>query len=237
MKRVAVTGASGNIGRPIMMGLADRYDLLPLSRSVNGADLRDPDGIEALLAGCDAVIHLAWQYTSGKVPAGQEFLDNILMHRNVLHAAKAVGVKRAVMASSVHADYFYGWDGPGLLSVERASRANGTYGSTKQIIEALGNDVAEDSFRVVNVRYGGVTPTGAPNPRDPWERRVWLSHPDLCMMIDAVLSHDDPPVCSTFYAVSDNEGRVHDTTNPFGWTPRDGATALPGVGTGPPLTI
>jgi hypothetical protein len=42
-------------------------------------------------------------------------------------------------------------------------------------------------------------------------------------MLDAILGHETPPVYAKFYAVSDNEHRVHDTANPFGWTPRDSA--------------
>jgi hypothetical protein len=30
-----------------------------------------------------------------------------------------------------------------------------------------------------------------------------------------------------FYAVSANAGSVHDTSNPFGWEPRDGAAVHP----------
>jgi len=224
MKRVAVTGASGNIGRPIMEGLAQRYGLVAMSRSINGADLRDAEAAAKCFAGCDAVVHLAWQYASGPTERGEDFLDNVMMHRNVLLAAKAAGVRRVVMASSVHADYFYDWAGPGLLTADRTPRANGLYGSSKLLVEALGRDLASPSFAVVNVRYGAVTPDGKPHPTDAWERRVWLSRSDLCSMIDAVLRHDNPPPHCTFYAVSDNENRVHDTKNPFGWVPCDGVT-------------
>jgi hypothetical protein len=42
-----------------------------------------------------------------------------------------------------------------------------------------------------------------------------------------LVEHNGGPDYACLYAVSDNENRVHDTTNPFGWTPRDRATRLP----------
>lgn len=224
MKTVAITGASGAIGKALMQGLKDVYDLRPMSRSINDTDLMDSEGLEQKFIGCDAVIHLAWGYACESEVPGRSSLNNILMHRNVLDAAKAAGVKRAIMASSVHADFFYDWMGPGLLGLDRQQRANGLYGGLKLLIETLDEEAADDDFRIADVRYGGVTINGEPHPTDTWERRVWLSRPDLCAMVRAILDHDAPPVYAKLYAVSDNEHRVHDTANPFGWSPKDSAT-------------
>ena len=59
---------------------------------------------------------------------------------------------------------------------------------------------------------------------DPREQRVWLSHADCVRLVRACL--EAPAVPGGFcvlYAVSDNEGRVHDTRHPFGWKPVDRA--------------
>ncbi|MEM7625785.1 MAG: NAD(P)-dependent oxidoreductase [Planctomycetota bacterium] len=223
MKTVAVTGASGAIGRAVMKGLADRYELRPMSRSINSTDLNDPQGLAEKFAGCDALIHLAWGYTRNEEEQGTGSLRNITMHQNALNAARQAGVKQAIMASSVHADFFYDWMGPGLLNTDRQQRANGLYGGLKLLVEAIDQELADPDLRIADVRYGGVTDDGRPHPTDTWERRVWLSHPDLCAMYDAILSHPDPPVYAKFYAVSDNEHRVHDTVNPFGWEPKNSA--------------
>lgn len=223
MKTVAVTGATGAIGRAVMKGLAGKYELRPMSRSLNGADLMDADGLVEKFAGCDALIHLAWGYMHDEKKHGTGSLRNITMHQNALSAARKAGVNQAVMASSVHADFFYDFMGPGLLNTERQQRANGLYGGLKLLIEALDEELADENLRIADVRYGGVTADGSPHASDTWERRVWLSHRDLCAMIDALLSHGDPPVYAKFYAVSNNEHRVHDTANPFGWTPQDSA--------------
>ncbi|MEL7089864.1 MAG: hypothetical protein AAGL98_15700, partial [Planctomycetota bacterium] len=171
----------------------------------------------------DALIHLAWGYMRNEQEKGTGSIRNITMHQNALDAARQAGVKQAVMASSIHADFFYDFMGPGLLSTDRQQRANGLYGGLKLLVEALDEEHADEDLRIADVRYGGVTDDGSPHPSDTWERRVWLSHPDLCAMIDAILSHDDPPVYAKFYGVSDNEHRVHDTVNPFGWEPKDSA--------------
>lgn len=225
MKKVAITGATGAIGRALRAGLEGVYELQPMSRSLDGTDLRDAAGLEARFAGCDAVVHLAWAYARDGQNTGSKSMANVLMHQNVLLAAKAAKVPRLVMASSVHADFFYDWMGPGLLGVDRQQRANGIYGGLKLLCEALGREHADEATRIVDVRYGGVTGDGSPHRTDNWEQRVWLSHPDLCAMARAVVDHPAPPVYSLFYAVSANDHRVHDTTNPFGWEPKDAADA------------
>lgn len=234
MKRVAVTGASGTIGRAITAGLASDYELRPMSRSIDGTDLSDPEGLTEKFVGCDAVIHLAWRYAppapgiSGGGSGGRNYYDNIRMNLNVLDAAQAAGVTRLINASSVHADHFYDWEGPGLLAPKRSPRANGPYGAAKVVVEEYAGDLAGSNFRVANLRYGGVTADDQPHPTDDWERRVWLSHADLCALLRRILDAPAGPDHCVIYAVSDNEDRVHDTVNPFGWEPRGRASRLGG---------
>ena len=223
--RVGVTGASGAIGRAVMRELAEGFDLTPMSRSINGTDLRDAAGLTQHFAGMQGVIHLAWQYAEHAKGGG--YLDNLAMNRNVLEAARSAGVKRVVLASSVHADYFYDWAGPELVHPDRPPRGNGPYGCAKVMVEEMGREAAGDALEVVCVRYGGVTAEGPPHPTDAWERRVWLSHRDLGTMLTAALTVAMPDPFAVLYAVSDNFGRVHDTTNPFGWVPVDRAEPLP----------
>ncbi len=232
--RVGLTGATGSIGRVLMRTLADDFDLVGMSRRIDGTDLTDPDGLAERFAGLDAVVHLAWQYAE-HAPSGAGYFDNLAMNRNVLEAADAAGVRVAVMASSVHADYFYDHNPQrdGLLTVQRTPRGNGPYGCAKVIVEEMGREFAAmqrdaGPLRVVCIRYGAVTPDGQPHGSDAWERRVWLSHRDLTDLIRRTLTVDAPEPFSLLYAVSDNAGRVHDVSNPFGWVPRDSASALPG---------
>ncbi len=60
-QRIAVTGASGFVGRHVVARLeADGHSVVPLSRR-NGIDLATPDGValERALRGCTSVIHCA----------------------------------------------------------------------------------------------------------------------------------------------------------------------------------
>jgi NAD+ dependent glucose-6-phosphate dehydrogenase len=63
-KRVLVTGANGTIGRVLMEQLADRYDLLALTRTrvEFPSFVGDISNLEAILPafeGIDAVVHMA----------------------------------------------------------------------------------------------------------------------------------------------------------------------------------
>src|SRR5204863_9423195 len=116
---------------------------------------------------------------------------------------------------------------PELLSLNRVPTPIGPYGAAKVLLEEQGRFAASFGLDVVCLRLGHVTPSGEPHPTDASERRVWLSHRDCGELIRACLI---PPVVrggfSVIYAVSNNEGRVHDTRNPLGWQARDGASAL-----------
>ena len=223
MKTVLITGAGGTIGRALTAGLAEDYDLRTFDHAQDGIDLREAEGLVERFEGVDAVVHLAWVYTRRHNQRGELALSNLQMHRNVMLAAKAAGVRRFIAASSVHADFFYDWLGPGLLTTDRHHRANGLYGGLKLAVEALDQEHATADFRIADIRYGGVTRSGNPHPSDTWERRVWLSHRDVCNLIRAIVAHEGGPDWTHFYAVSDNEHRVHDTANPFGWEPQDGS--------------
>ncbi len=229
--RVGVTGATGTIGRVLTERLADDFDVKGMSRSLDGTDFLDPDGLAERFEGLDAVVHLAWQYAEHTPSGGGGFYDNLVMNENVYEAAQAAGVPKVVMASSVHADYFYDWRGPGLITPTRPPLGHHAYGCAKVLVEEMGREASASidgraGLHVVCIRYGAVTPADEPHPADPWERRVWLSHRDMTDLVRRVVKQDAPRRFLVLYAVSDNEGRVHDVTNPFGWTPRDGAGAL-----------
>jgi nucleoside-diphosphate-sugar epimerase len=104
--QVAVTGAAGQIGSTLCPGLASRgHDVIGLdlvgSADVEQVDVRDSAVLTPLLAGCDAVVHLAAK------PHETTFEDTLDTHlrttHSVLDAMLAVGVNRIVYASSNHA--------------------------------------------------------------------------------------------------------------------------------------
>ena len=225
---LGITGASGTIGQALAERLSDTYELKLMSRSLDGTDLMDLDGLTERFRGLDAVVDVAWHWGDSGQPDMPGDFQNLVMTRHVLLAARRAGVGRVLLASSVHAAYFYDWRGPGLKDPYTEPRPDGSYGSAKVMVEGLGREFASEDLHVGCIRYGGVTDDDTPDPDDPWERRVWLSHGDLASLIRDALAADWPDPFTLCYAVSDNEGRVHDTTNPFGWVPEDRATLLNG---------
>lgn len=236
MKRVVITGADGTIGSVLANSLTG-YALKGISPAIDGTELRDYEQLLSAFSGYDAVIHLAWIWAMGPpepgvmyselLPSDNRHTENLKMSAEVMRAARESGVRRVILASSVHADNFYDWKGPGLLSVEQAPRPAGPYGAAKLILEEQGRYNASYGLEVICVRFGAITAGGEPHPTDEWERCVWLSRRDCVELMRACL--DTPEVRGgfcLFYAVSNNEGRVHDTRNPFGWHPLDRAARI-----------
>jgi len=109
-KRICVTGASGKAGRVTVAELlAHGYDVLATDRvrpphdlgtGVLLADLTDYGQAVEVLAGTDAVVHLA------NIPApdihtpATTFNANMAMNFNVFHAAAQARIERVVWASS-----------------------------------------------------------------------------------------------------------------------------------------
>ncbi|MFG2867069.1 NAD-dependent epimerase/dehydratase family protein [Streptomyces sp. NPDC048338] len=114
--RVVVTGATGNAGTSVVRELAsDRMvgEVLGIARRtpelhVGGvrwvaADI-DPGGadLDALFAGADAVVHLAWKFQPTHDPV-ETWRTNVLGGIRVFEACARAGVRALVHASSVGA--------------------------------------------------------------------------------------------------------------------------------------
>lgn len=115
--KVVVTGASGNIGsacvraltadrRHEVVGIARRRPALPRESSLgsvtwHGLDVAKDD-LDAVVAGADAVVHLAWKFQPTRQPA-ETWQTNVTGTRRVLDAVRRQGVPVVVCASSVAA--------------------------------------------------------------------------------------------------------------------------------------
>ena len=107
--RVVVTGGSGKAGRWVVRGLRDAgHDVLNVDTAHDGsahglcvlADLTDLGQCHEVLAGADAVVHLAAIPAPDIKPAGETFRNNAISTYNVFAAAVDRGVSRVVWASS-----------------------------------------------------------------------------------------------------------------------------------------
>jgi nucleoside-diphosphate-sugar epimerase len=125
---VAVTGPTGEIGKPFMAALQRAPEVgrvigmarRPFDPEAKGwdkaecrpGDIRDPEAVGALVADADVVVHLAFVIVDDD-GEGREI--NRLGSRNVFEAAVAAGVERLVYTSSVAA-YGFRRDLPDLLT-------------------------------------------------------------------------------------------------------------------------
>jgi len=223
MKKIILTGATGKTGRIVVQGLQD-YEVTSID--LPDIDLRNYEGLVDLFKGHDMIIHFAWNTTTENWKSITVDPDNMKMVANVYRAAVEAGVKRVLMASSVHADDFPNWKGPGLLSPHRVPVPQNPYGASKVFMEALGRHYATHTgLEVVCVRFAGTNPENRPPPKEQdLDRRRWLTHNDLFALLKICI--DFPKIPNNyciFYGVSNHPRSIHDYSNPLGWKPTENA--------------
>ena len=226
-EKIVITGSEGVIGTVLKKGLRDKYDITPLD--LPKTDVCDYNTLLQALPGHFAVIHLAWDTKTDNFRSERLNPDNMLMFENVYRASLKTEVKRVIMASSVHADSFYKPPTGALMSPFDLPHSDSPYGSHKVFMERLGEWYAKKGLEVICIRFGGVGPENKPaevtDPSDiaqVAERNVWLSHRDCISLIQKCLEVETiPDNFAIIYGISNNPGRLHDTSNPMGWTPQE----------------
>lgn len=223
MGRVLITGSGGTLGTVLKVDMPhDTTDF-----DLPDRDAAQYDHIYEHARGHEAIIHLAWDFENDGWLAENLNPNNTQISFNVFQAAVDAGVKRVIVASSVHADKFTGRDvtKDGLLKPFDLPLPDSPYGAGKVFLESLGRYYAyAKGLEVICIRFGGVNRADVP-PAQPYsERQVWLSHRDCVRLIKRCLEAEAIPYNYTIlYAVSDNKDRLHNLENPFGWQPQDGA--------------
>lgn len=163
---VAVTGPTGDIGRAYMRALERSRDVAEVRamgrRAVDPAaegwrkttylrgDVLDRAAVDELVAGADAVVHLAFAIMGAGGDEGHRV--NLEGSRNVFAAAVAAGARRLVYTSSVAA-YGFHEDNPVPLTEDmppRGTRAH-AYSAEKAEVERLLGDVTRGSATAVYV--------------------------------------------------------------------------------------
>ncbi len=165
--RVAVTGATGNVGTSVLRALSDD----PAIDEIVGIARRRPqlsvpkttwvtadvvrDDLASAFAGADAVVHLAWLIQPSRDRATTRAV-NVDGSRRVFEAAAAAGVGTLVHASSVGA---YS-PGPKDRRVDESWPTGGIptsfYSRDKSEVETIldGFEAAHPDIRVVRLRPG-----------------------------------------------------------------------------------
>lgn len=170
--KIAITGATGRIGRAISAeALRHGHSVVGIDRVAPAepdmrenyrfvlADIGDYDALVAAFSGCDALIHMA------AIPAPIGYPDHVVHNNNVvgsynaLRAAVEVGIKRIVQASSVNAiglsfsrkasfDYF-------PVDEEHPNHSEEPYSLSKWICEQQADSFARryDDLRIASMRF------------------------------------------------------------------------------------
>jgi nucleoside-diphosphate-sugar epimerase len=104
-RRVVVTGAGGRIGRAITPRLPGSWDVqgtdLTASEGISILDITYPDACRAAFANADAVVHLA-AVPNPEASWARLLPANVVGVYQVAQAAVSCGVRRLVLASSLH---------------------------------------------------------------------------------------------------------------------------------------
>ena len=162
--RVAVTGGSGRLGAFVADELRRHCEVTVLDLTPPAADIAfsetdvlDPSGLHAALEGHDAVVHLAGIDLDTETSGDAYLRVNVLGTWNLLEAAHAHGIGRAVLCSSVTAtglgearpDF-----PPQYLPVDEQHPLSPChpYGVSKQLMEAAAVSFRRRGMEVVCLR-------------------------------------------------------------------------------------
>ena len=241
-KRVLVTGANGTIGRVLMEQLADRYDLLALTRTrvEFPSFVGDISNLKAILPafeGIDAVVHMAGS-SAVDSPWQAVLQSNLIGAYNVYEAARIANVPAVIFASSNHAigEYeiegapdIYRLDDPRVYDHTVEVRPDSLYGVSKIYGEALGRFYHDRyGIRAYNLRIGSCREDD--DPRSPaiakgnsWlklepaqayarYRATWLSQRDCAQLVACCIDAEDVD-WAVVYGISDNPRQFWDITH------------------------
>ena len=184
--KVAVTGATGSVGRFIVArmvaeGAAVRAwrrlesDLRGLPDVVEWTEgeLGSQNAAEALVDGADALVHAALDHLPGRYRGGEgddlsRFLRiNVGESLALFATARAAGVRRCVFISSRAVFGAEKVEGP--IADETPPRPDTSYGAAKAAVEAFVGSWGREGWPIAALR-----PTGVYGLLDPAERSKWF---------------------------------------------------------------
>jgi uronate dehydrogenase len=241
LDRLLLTGAAGGLGRVLRetlkpftrtLRLSDKAALAPATANeeVIECDLADKQAVDALVRGCDAIVHLGG--VSVERPF-EEILDaNIRGVFHIYEGARRHGVKRVVFASSNHVIGFH--EQGEMIDADSPRRPDGYYGLSKSY--------GEDLSRFYFDRYGIETAclrigSSFPEPKDRRMLVTWLSYRDLTELVRCCLFADKLGH-TIVYGMSANRDKWWDNRHAahLGFEPQDSSEPFRAkVETQPPL--
>jgi len=217
MTKVALSGASGNMGRILRTELqkrgvdlrsaGGRNPLVPLheGEDVMHGDLRDPVIVDRLLQGVDVLIHLAG--TSVERPLPEIIENNLVALHQVYEGARRNKVRRIVFASSNHAFGMHSVNNK--LKLDAPFRPDGFYGLSKVWGEAMARMYWDKhGIEGISVRIG--TAMGKP-PAEFRHLSTWFGNEDLIELMMQCINVPDVGYMAV-WGVSNNTRSYWDNT-------------------------
>lgn len=171
MGKVVVTGGSGLLGPAVIQEFLDHgYEVVnadvkhpkeALCKTVI-TDLTDLGQVHGVLAGADAVVHIAAIPVAYSHPNEVTFENNVMSTYNILEAAGNLGIKKAVISSS-ESSYGICFSKQGLeplyvpMDEEHPQRPEDSYGLSKVVNEKTADMIHQRTgMQVVSFRLGNV---------------------------------------------------------------------------------
>ncbi|MFZ4648729.1 MAG: NAD-dependent epimerase/dehydratase family protein [Patescibacteria group bacterium] len=228
-KKVVITGSQGCIGTILKDGLSDIFNLYLIdikerdSANTFNVDIScEYDKLVNIFKNKDIILHLAWNFFED-FPKETIDYKNKVMAENIYKAAIEAGVKRVIMASSVHANDYSFVNKNNKVSPEDNPWPDSPYGASKVYMESLGKYFARyHKLEVICIRFGGVNSKNAViYEEDPDYDKVLLYKEDCVSVINnCIMAKKVKNFFSVFYAISNNKKSVHDISNSFNWLPK-----------------
>jgi uronate dehydrogenase len=221
VKKVLITGATGDVGTHLARELAGKYklrlsDRRPLkAKNFIKADISKMADCLRITKGVDAIVHLGGYSVEG--PWESILQANIVGCYNVFEAARRNGVKRIVFPTSNHATGFYRRDQ--TIDHRVYPKPDSRYGVSKVFGEALGSLYADKyGMEMYMVRIGNVHPF----PLDKRRLSIWISPRDIAQLVSIGIDHPGIKF-EIVYGVSGNQRSWYDNANAarLGYRPAD----------------
>lgn len=227
LKRLLITGANGDLGSMCRARLPHLAESLRISarRDLGEAaaheeivycDLADKAAVEALVEGCDGIVHMGGQ--SVEAPWETIRAANLDGMFHLYEAARKASIApRIVFASSNHAIGYH--KQTTRLDANSPTRPDGLYGVSKVFGEALAS-MYHDKFGIETacVRIGSCKD----EPVDHRMLSTWMSPDDFVQLIERIFMV--PRLgCPIIYGASANAASWWDNREVayLGWDPKD----------------
>jgi uronate dehydrogenase len=207
IERVLVTGADGNIGKCLRMGLRGHYPVLRLSHrrpfgepeageEIVLANLDNFDEVSTMMDGVDAVVHMGGKGNEGDWHTVVQ--ANVIGTINLFEAARIHKVRRVVLASTNHVVGYYRRDR--MVGPEDSPRPDSRYATTKVFSEAVARLYADKYGLSVICQRIGCFRT---EPADVRMLSEWVSPRDMVQLTRRCI--DAPDIhFEVVYGVSNN---------------------------------